>query len=73
MQKINKKKCFLSLPDKCFGAITFFKLFVIGKAGTNQSQQMLLSAPLILQFYVTALTFHKTKHLLNTESYIDIF
>ena len=37
------------------------------------NQQALLLTPTILQSYETDLTFHKTKHLLITESYIDVF
>ena len=37
------------------------------------NQQALILAPAILQAYVTDLTFHKTKHVLITKSYIDVF
>ena len=50
-----------------FGGRLSFFIFVIGKVGTKKTHQVLLSAPIILQSYITDVTFHKTKLLLNTK------
>ena len=58
------KKTVSSPPASFLGAASlFFKFFVTGKVGTNKNQQVLLSAPIILQSRVTDVTFRNAKYL----------
>ena len=71
----NKQKIISSPPASFFGGRFSFFIFWFntGKVRTNRTQQVLHATPIILQSFVTDVTFHETKHLFNTESYIGAF
>lgn len=74
MKKPNQKKknSFSSQPASSIGG-DLSLLFLTGKVGKKKRrQQTLVTTQIILQSFLTGVTFHKTNHLPYSESYIDV-
>ena len=49
-----------------------FLLFLTGKVGGKEKDERFPTTQIILQSFLTGVTFHKTNHLPYSESYIDV-
>lgn len=65
------KNSFSSQPASSIGGHLSL-LFLTGKVGKKKRQQTLLTTQIILQSFLTGVTFHKTNHLPYSECYIDV-